>query len=450
MKQAIVIGGGISGIAAAAQLVERGFAPLLLESESMLGGRIGTQLHDRMETDLGGRNFSMEDRYLLQLLQFFGDCELSDYHFNSVSVGVGRRFDMRRRGGVLTRAKRLVGNAISIGPSALRRLAKVASAATQKPGSGLVCSPYWTHLAGQTSDPVVTSYFGDDVASKIIRPWTLRMMAAEPEEVYLGNLGPLLGRKPTAYKRVKGGMGVFLRAASSRLNVKFGHRVTNVSVASNRVVGVEGFTSDGSSFSEPADIVILATSARIAADLLESSTAGLARTLRQVTYYPVATIVGKYDDVQFAGDMSGLFLPRGYAASHIARYDENSRLRFSFAGVAARKAMVQHSIEELLDLGERTFREFGGNLGRRTSFTGKKWQTGLCAHTWLHHETVSSISAQCERIEGLVLTGDYFRGNSLEACATAAHEGVERIIPVAKDRRVKGRDDLDRAYSPVV
>lgn len=427
MKRAIVVGGGISGIAAAAQLVERGFAPLLMESELVLGGRIGTQMHGTTEIDLGGRNFSMEDHYLLQLLRFFGGCELSDYRFNSVSVGVGRSFDMRSGGGPLTRAKRLVDNAFSIGPSALRRLAKVTSAARQKPGSGLVGSPYWTRLATQTSDPAATSYFGNDVASKIIRPWTLRMMAAEPEEVYLGNLGPLLGRKPTAYKRVKDGMGAFLRAASSRLNVKFGHRVTNIAVVDNRIAGIEGLAPDGSSFSEPADIVVVATPARVAADLLESSTAGLARTLRQVAYYPVATIVAEYDSIRFAGDMSGLFLPRGCAVSHIARYDENNRIRFSFAGVAARKALAHGTVEELLDVGERTFREFGGNLGARSSFTGKIWQTGLCAHTWLHHETVSSISAQSERVEGLVLTGDYFRGNSLEACTTAAHESVERI-----------------------
>jgi oxygen-dependent protoporphyrinogen oxidase len=141
----------------------------------------------------------------------------------------------------------------------------------------------------------------------------------------------------------------------------------------------------------------------------------------------VATIVAEYDNIRFAGDMSGLFLPRGCAASHIARYDENNRIRFSFAGVAARKALAQHSMEELLDVGERTFREFGGSLGRRISFIGKVWQTGLCAHTWLHHETVSAISAQCERVAGLVLAGDYFRGNSLEACTTAANENVERI-----------------------
>jgi oxygen-dependent protoporphyrinogen oxidase len=427
VKRAIVIGGGISGIAAASRLIERGFAPLLIESELMLGGRIGTQIRGTTEIDLGGRNFSMDDHHLLQLFRFFGGCDLSDYHFNSVSVGTGRIFDMRRTGGLPTRAKRLVDNVISIGPYALGRLAKITSAARRTPGSGLIGSPYWTRLAKQTSDPVVTSYFGDNVARKIIRPWTLRMMAAEPEEVYLGNLGPLLGRKATALKRVKGGMGVFLRAASSRLDVKFGHRVGAVSVVDNRIVGVEGLTSGGSSFSEPADVVVVATPARVAADLLESSTPGLARTLRQVAYYPVATIVAEYDNIRFAGDMSGLFLPRGCAASHIARYDENNRIRFSFAGVAARKALAQHSMEELLDVGERTFREFGGSLGRRISFIGKVWQTGLCAHTWLHHETVSAISAQCERVAGLVLAGDYFRGNSLEACTTAANENVERI-----------------------
>jgi monoamine oxidase len=99
VKRVIVIGGGISGIAAAARLIERGFAPLLIESELMLGGRIGTQIHGTTDVDLGGRNFSMDDHHLLQLLRFFGGYELSDYHFNSVSVGIRRSFDIRGSSG---------------------------------------------------------------------------------------------------------------------------------------------------------------------------------------------------------------------------------------------------------------------------------------------------------------------------------------------------------------
>ena len=427
MKRAIIVGGGISGIAAASRLIERGIETVLLESELALGGRIGTRVHGTTEIDLGGRNFSANDSQLLQVLGIFGVSVLSDYHFNSVAVGIGRGFDTRSGGGPLTRTKRLLGNAISVGPRQLRTLAKVVSGARQGAGAHLLCSPYWIRLARDVGDPVVTSYFGNDVANKLFRPWTLRAMAAEPEEVYLGNLGPMLGRRTELLKRVQGGMGIFLRAASARLNVKFGHKVKAISLVDNRVVGVEGLTMDGSPFCELADLVVVATPAHIAADLVEAMP-NLARTLRQIVYHPVATIVAEYSDVHFEGDVGGLFTPRGYAASHIAKYDDNNRIRFSFAGVAARKAMAECSVEELLDLGEKTFREFDGKLGKRISFIGEIWRPGLCAQTWRHHETVCSISAQCDRLEGLVLTGDYVRGNSLEACATAAHENIERTI----------------------
>jgi oxygen-dependent protoporphyrinogen oxidase len=293
--------------------------------------------------------------------------------------------------------------------------------------SGIVGGPYWARLAEENSDPAATSFFGRTVADHVLRPWTLRMMAAEPEEVYLGNLGPLLGRAPGSLNRVQGGMGAVVRAVLERFDVKLGHAVRRVVVADGRVVGVDGVTLEGAPFHERADVVVIATPANIAAEMLASIPL-LARELRQIIYRPVATVVAEYSDVQFPRGAGGLFLPRGYALSHVAKYDASNRVRFSFAGVAARRAMVESSIEQLADLGERTFSDVGGRLGRRVSFTGNVWRPGLCGQTWMHHRTIQSLLEHGKRFRGLALTGDYFRGNSLEACVIAAEENVDRLL----------------------
>jgi oxygen-dependent protoporphyrinogen oxidase len=427
MQSAIVVGSGISGIAAAHRLVERGVKTTILEAEGVVGGRIGTRRHASTEIDLGGRNFTANDRHLLRLLGKLGISELGDYRFNSVAVGRGRHFDMRSGGDPWTRGRRLLANLTSAGPIDLLRLRQVVAGARGDTSGGTIGSPFWARLAEETADPAASSYFGRAVAESVLRPWTLRMMASEPDEVYLGNLGPLLGREPGPMKRVRGGMGDFLRAAQGALEMRVGHRVSAVEVERGRVSGVEGEGPDGRPFREVADIVVVATTAPAAATILPALPS-LTRVLRQVAYRPVATVVAEYAHAEFPGDAGGLFLPRGHAVSHIAKYDADHRVRFSFAGVAARQAFAGSSLEDLLAIGEASFRHFGGTLDSRVSFVGNVWYPGLCAHTWMHHRTVQSLEAIAAETCGLVLTGDYWRGNSFEACTIAAVENVDRTL----------------------
>ena len=95
------------------------------------------------------------------------------------------------------------------------------------------------------------------------------MMAAEPEEVHLGNLAPLLGKRPGPFKRVAHGMGTLLGAVSKKVPVRLNHSVRAVTTQRDRVQGVEGVDAEGSAFAERADIVVVATTARSSAKLLD-------------------------------------------------------------------------------------------------------------------------------------------------------------------------------------
>jgi protoporphyrinogen/coproporphyrinogen III oxidase len=425
VKSAIVVGGGISGIAAATRLGEHGYTVQIFEAASILGGRIGTRQHGDVELDLGGRNFSASDEPLFSLFRSFGIDELADYHFNSVHVGDGPHMDMRRGGSVLTRIKRFLNMMTAVGPTNLFRLRRVAESARGEKAS-LIGTKFWTQLAEDTSDPAAVAYFGPRVADEVLRPWTLRMMGSEPEEVYLGNLGPLLGRKPGTQKRVKGGMGKFLHAARDKLDVHTNHNVRSVSIEEDGRAIVEG-TADGRAFREAADLAVIATPSTIAADLLKGNPQ-LSATLRQIAYRTVATVVAEYESVVFPKGVSGLFLPRGFISNHIAKYDDQGRVRFTFAGVAARKALTSNALTELLDKAESDFARFGGQLGRRVSQLGHIWEPGLCGHSWMHHRTVALINDALSQTPNLVLTGDYFRGNMLGACVVSARENVDRQV----------------------
>jgi oxygen-dependent protoporphyrinogen oxidase len=236
------------------------------------------------------------------------------------------------------------------------------------------------------------------------------------------------------------------RAVHDRFDVRLGHAVERVVITDGRVTGVLGVTVGGKRFDEGAELVAVATPATIAADVL-SSVAPLARELRNIEYRPVATAVVEYSDIHFPGNVGGLFLPRGSALSHVAKYDDSNRVRFSFAGVAARRAMSECSIERLVHLGEQAFQDVGGRLGQRRSFAGNVWRPGLCGQSWMHHRTLQSLTEHGKLVRGLALAGDYLRGNSLEACVIAAEESVRRLLDeprasVTQGARSRGLSDL--------
>jgi protoporphyrinogen oxidase len=429
MKTAIVIGGGISGIAAATRLAERGVAVRLFEAGSGLGGRIGTRQHGSIEVELGGRNFSAQDTSLIALLAAYGHTKLSSYGFNSIHAGPGPHLDMRFGGSRLTRARRWMNNLVAVEPLGLRRFDKLAAGA-RAVNAGTIGEPYWVGVAERHEDPTAGAYFGRRVSEELLRPWTLRMMGSEPDEVYLGNLGPFLGRRPGSMRRLDGGWGEFWRSVAAKLDVHVNHTADRLLTSNGRLSGVR-ITHDGRTFDERADHVVLTTPASVTADLLATDFDALAAALRQVVYRPVATVVAEYGSVELPGGVGGLFLPKAHAASHIAKYDDANRVRYSFAGVAARRIFDGASTEALVESAEKSLARFGGRVGQRVSAIGQVWRPGLCGHSWKHHLTVDEIRKRAAGVGGLILAGDYFRGTLMEACTIAARENVDRALGVA-------------------
>src|SRR5262249_19172114 len=151
-----------------------------------------------------------------------------------------------------------VKNALSIGPANVWRLRSTERLVSADDDGWLIGSRPSVAIAERTDDANLVTYFGAEVAECLLRPWTVRTMGSEPEEVHIGNFAPLMKKRRTPVRRIRGGMECFLRAVSTHSDIRRGHLVKRVLLARGKVVGVEGHTEAGGAFSERAELVVLA------------------------------------------------------------------------------------------------------------------------------------------------------------------------------------------------
>jgi len=90
MNKTAIIGGGISGIAAAFQLHKNGLEADLYEAAEQLGGRIGSARLGERWIDFGGKNIGCHYRYFREFIQTLGGMEFEHFGLNSSRVVNGR------------------------------------------------------------------------------------------------------------------------------------------------------------------------------------------------------------------------------------------------------------------------------------------------------------------------------------------------------------------------
>lgn len=79
----VIVGGGISGLYAAKKCIESGLSVLILERQSVLGGRIHTIYHRNYHVEAGAGRFSHKHRRVRSLLKQYGLTEVPISHSSS-------------------------------------------------------------------------------------------------------------------------------------------------------------------------------------------------------------------------------------------------------------------------------------------------------------------------------------------------------------------------------
>jgi protoporphyrinogen/coproporphyrinogen III oxidase len=423
----IIVGGGASGLAAAFFLKQRGLEFVIVERDSMLGGRIGTvKLGDRA-LDCGGKNIGKKYTLFRQFAASIGTYPFEYFGLNSSQVidGKIKTFEARARW------RTLVDLIRGVATNDVLRFGHLLWRVKSNEAAGYLGSPLSRRLAARFDERPASRYFSPEFCRRVLRPMSVRMNGAEPDEIFVGNLGANVRMILDTYEQFEHGLAPLLRDVQQRYDVRLHTVAESLLVNGRRVSGVRVRTENGHATDLCGSGVIIATPAHATAALTEPVLPALARHLRTVAYYPVSLIVAEYDRPIFTSSVRSFVFGDDEVVSNAGAYGikDLNLVRYTFSGRTARQSIAADvDAEQLLKTGEAALARYVPfDAAWRRRFVARRFSPGLCAYAPHHCQFLERISRELNTVQGLYLTGDYIQGASIEACFRAASACVNRL-----------------------
>jgi oxygen-dependent protoporphyrinogen oxidase len=276
----------------------------------------------------------------------------------------------------------------------------------------------------------VSEYFSPTFCERIIRPMSVRMNGAEPDEIYMGTLLSNIRMILDTYDQFTHGLGPLLDACAAAYDIRLQTTVQTLLVERGRVTGVRVRHAGGGTSELRGAGVIIATPAPTAAMLTAPVLPRLGDRLRSIAYYPVTLILAEYDRPIFSPSVRAIVFDRHHALSNAGAYGINDLnvVRYTFSGRASRRTSDALSAEALLWSAEASLSTYVPVDRRwRRQMVARRFNPGLCAYTPHHATFLDEIAREPQTLAGLYLTGDYVQGASIEACFRAASACVQQL-----------------------
>ena len=455
MRRVVVIGGGISGLAAAHRLIEldSSLQVTLLEASSRLGGILQTDERDGFLLERGPDSFISEKPEAVALAKRLGLesrlIETNPDYRRSFIVRNGRLRPVPEGFQLLAPSRIwpfLTTDIFSV-------MGKVRMAAD------LVLP---RKAANGTSDESLASFvrrrLGREALERMAQPMVGGIYTADPENLSLRATLPrfldmerdsrslilAMLRKTRSEKSASGaryslfltfdrGMEVLVRALG-KCEVRLNTRV----VAIERERGWKIKTDK----EEPiyADAVCLAVPAYVAGQLLSNLNKPLAAELAEIKYASTATINLAYrrEAVQHPLDGFGFVVPFVEKRSLIActfssvkfagRAPDDHVLLRAFVGGALQPDMFALETSEMLGQVERDLRGLLGIASEPLFAEVSKWERSMPQYEVGHLERVAKIESAAAQLPNFQLAGNAYRGAGIPDCIRSGETAAEKLI----------------------
>jgi oxygen-dependent protoporphyrinogen oxidase len=387
---------------------------------------MGTVRLGERTLDCGGKNIGRQYTLFRTFAASLGHHPFEYFGLNSSQVIDGRleTFDAGARW------RTMAGLARGASLSDVVRFARLLLTVNRDGSCGYLGSAQARRLGERHDERSADAYFSAAFCERILRPMTVRMNGAEPDEVYVGNLTSNVRMLLDTYEQFTHGLTPLLDAFRARYDVRLDTQTDELLVEDGRVTGVRVRHADGSSGELRGAGVILATPAPAAAVLTEGVLPGLASHLREVAYYPVTLVLAEYDQPVFTPRVRAVVFGRDEVVSNAGAYgvEDLHLVRYTFSGRAFRRfASGEHSNHALVDHAESVLARHVPFRASRRRFVARHFATGLCAYTAHHGRFLDRIAGELRQVQGLYLTGDYIQGASIEACFRASSACAQQL-----------------------
>jgi len=446
-KNVVVIGGGISGLAAAFWLRQNGFEVTVLERDSRAGGVIRSEHTNGYTLDYAANclaNFLPEVNHLCETVGLSGEQIFRNKQ-------ASRRYLLKQG---ITQAVPLTAFEMmtsSFWPWTARlRMAMEPFVPASEPESeetvaDFVRRRFGRELFEQAIEPFIAGTFSGDAEQACVRSMLPRLYGLEQQygSVIRGVIASRLsGRKsryPTRLFSFRDGMEALPHALARYLGNRLVLDTEVKSITrSGRRWKVEAEYS-GCPVALEADAVILAVPAQAAARLLDPLSDVLAVQLKSVVYAPMAVVFTGFrkNDIRHPLDGIGCLVPgregRRILGSlwnsslFVHRAPAGRALLTSYVGGLRRPDAVEYDDQKLLDWVMTDMKAMLGIHGNPEVVRIIRHRHGLPQYQLGHQRRLATIAKQLRLLPGLYLCGNFLDGISIRDRIARGRQLANRI-----------------------
>ncbi|MFJ9812766.1 protoporphyrinogen oxidase [Streptomyces sp. NPDC101158] len=468
----VVIGGGISGLAAAHRLVTAGARVTLLEGSDRLGGKLLAGEIAGAPVDLGAESLLARRPEAVALAERVG---LGD----RLQAPATTTASVWSRGTLVPMPK---GHVMGV-PGDGRAVEGLLSAeAVARVGRDLALPP--TEIGEDVAiGAYVAERMGHEVVDRLVEPllggvyagdaYRISMRAAVPALFAAARRHPTLteavravqqagaatpsdaagaatglggtGLGAAVFAGVRGGVGTLPGAVADAIRAAGGTVLTRTPVTELRRTGPDGWQAVTPERTYTADAVVLATPAGPAAALLAAHAPTASTELGAVEYASMALVTLAFRRADVAAlPGSGFLVPP--VDGHTIKASTFSSQKWRWVTDAApdlfvlRTSVGRHGEEEqvhreeadLVDVSLRDLSAATGLAARPVAATVTRWIGGLPQYPVGHLARMERVRAAVACLPGLALAGAAYEGVGIPACIASGSRAADEIIATSK------------------
>jgi len=457
MKKIAIVGGGISALACAVALKEKGFDFTVFEKEDSAVGKLFTEKIGGLTIEGGPDSYLPEKIWSVQLIKkvgLAGEMLCSNDEHKGTFIYSGGRLHPLPEGVMLmvpTMIMPLLKSGLISWPGKIRM------------GMELFVPPRKDRKDESLAE-FVTRRLGRECLEKIAEPLVAGIHTSNPDNMSvlatfprfvdmerksgslikgmvaaMKKMPPQNSPRPkmTYFMSLKGGMQELVRGCVSFVGeerVKTGTAVVSVVKQDSgyRLTFGDGSTADF-------DAVVLATPSYVTKDILKSADEELCGRLSAIEWSSSATIslAFRKDDIKKPLPGFGFIVPRvenrrinactwsSVKWSH--RAPEDTLLIRSFVGGGHHEELVSLGDTELVNIVIEELREIIGLTAEPVFSKVYRWFKGMPKYTVGHLERIAAIDKKCEAHRGLFLIGCSYRGIGMGDCVKSGFDAAAAI-----------------------